>query len=269
MNIVCIGAHPDDAEVHAGGTCIKWARLGHRVVMVSLTNGDIGHHTMGGGPLAQRRRAEARRSAAIVGAEDVVLDHHDGELEPTLELRREVVRLIRRYEADVVLTHRTNDYHPDHRYTGMVVQDAAFMVTVPHFCPDTPVLRRNPAFFYMMDRFVKPAPFRPDVVVDVTDVMDVKLDLLDAMESQFYEWLPWLDGVLNEVPEEPGERRSWLAQQWNGRFQGYTELVRPALSRWYGAASAGVQHAEAFEICEYGVELSDGDIRRLFPFFPS
>ena len=268
MNIVCIGAHPDDAEVHAGGTCLKWARLGHRVVLVSLTNGDLGHHAMGGGPLAQRRKAEARRSAEIGGMEEVVLDHHDGELEPTLGLRKEVVRIIRRFEADIVLTHRPYDYHADHRYTSIVVQDAAFMVVVPHFCPDVPALRKNPAFFYVMDNFTTPAPFRPDVVVDVTDVMDVKLDMIDAMASQVYEWLPWLDGTLDGVPQEPAARRAWLEQQWDARFLGATDAVRSALEQWYGPAAAEVRYAEAFEICEYGAAPSAEDLRRLFPFLP-
>lgn len=268
MNIVCIGAHPDDAEAHAGGTCVKWARTGHRILLVSLTNGDVGHHAMGGGPLAQRRKAEARRSAQIGGMEDLILDHHDGELEPTLELRKEVVRIIRSHQADVVLTHRPNDYHPDHRYAGITVQDAAFMVTVPHFCPDTPALGKNPVFLYMMDEFTKPVPFRPDVAVDVTDVMPVKLDMLDAMESQMYEWLPWLEGCLDSVPGDPVRRRAWLAQKWDPRFLGPAARWRETVARWYGPHAANVRYAELFEVCEYGRQPSEAEIRTLFPFLP-
>ncbi|HPG65753.1 MAG TPA: PIG-L family deacetylase [Candidatus Hydrogenedentes bacterium] len=268
MNVVCIGAHPDDAEFHAGGSAVKWAQLGHRVVFVSLTNGDIGHHAMGGGVLAQRRRAEALRSARIGGVEDVVLDHHDGELDPSLELRREVVRLIRRYEADLVLTHRPFDYHPDHRYTGIVVQDAAFMVTVPQFCPDVPALRENPIFLYVFDPFQKPVPFSPDIAVDVTDVMDVKYAMFDAMTSQAYEWLPWLAGTLDTVPEDEAGRRCWLEQAWAPRFLGATDACRAGLERWYGAAASEIRYAEAFEICEYGRRPSEEEIRELFPFLP-
>ncbi|MDQ1255740.1 MAG: family deacetylase [Candidatus Hydrogenedentes bacterium] len=268
MNIVCIGAHPDDPEFFAGGTGLKWRDLGHRVVFVSLTNGDIGHHEMAGGALARRRRAEARRSAALSGIEDVVLDHHDGELEPGLELRREVVRIIRRYEADVVLTHRPNDYHPDHRYTSVTVQDAAFMVTVPFFCPDVPALRKNPVFFYLIDRFTKPLPFQPTVAVDITAEMPRKLDLLDAMESQFYEWLPWLDGVLDAVPADARERRQWLAGAWEPIWRGFTALSQPALRAWYGPAADSIEYAEGFELCEYGSQPSRQELRALFPFLP-
>ena len=268
MNVVCIGAHPDDCEAHAGGTSVKWARLGHRVVFVSLTNGDIGHQEMGGGELARRRVKESMLSAERGGVESVTLDYHDGELEPTLEARREVVRIIRRYEADVVLTHRPNDYHPDHRYTSVLVQDAAFMVMVPNFCPGTPRLERNPTFLYLADSFCNP-PFLPDVAVDVTDVMPVKWDMLDAMESQSYEWLPWLAGTLDSVPESPKERRKWLEDAWAPYLGEHTRLARPALEKWYGEDAAAIAFAEPFQICEYGHRPSDEELEQLFPFFPS
>ncbi|MCX5758826.1 MAG: PIG-L family deacetylase [Candidatus Hydrogenedentes bacterium] len=269
MNIVVVGAHPDDSEVFAGGACVKWARLGHRVLMVSLTNGDVGHHEMAGGPLAKRRADEARLSAERAGVRDLVLDYHDGELEPTLPLRKRVVEILRECEADIVLTHRPNDYHPDHRYTSVVVQDAAFMVTVPHFCPSVPALRKNPVFLYLMDSFQKPTPFRPDIAVDVTGVMDTKWSMLDAMESQMYEWLPWLDGTLHTVPSGAAARRSWLERTWAPFFEEPARQGREALEKWYGkAVAAKARYAELFEICEYGHQPSDEEIRRLFPFFP-
>jgi len=235
MNIVCIGAHPDDAEVFAGGTCVKWARQGHRALLVSMTNGDVGHHEMAGGALARRRAAEARLSAERGGVMDLVLDYHDGELEPTLPMRKRVVEIIREFRADIVLTHRPNDYHPDHRYTSILVQDAAFMVTVPNFCPAAPALARNPLFLYLMDSFTKPAPFQPDIAVDVTGVMDVKWSMLDAMESQVYEWLPWLDGTLDKVPTvcqtttncaDRAGRREWLEKTWAPLFTEPTKKAR-------------------------------------------
>lgn len=269
MNVVCIGAHPDDCEVHAGGTCIKWARHGARVVMVSLTNGDIGHFSMSGGGLARRRAAEASLAAERGGCRDMVLGHHDGELQPTLELRRQIVRIIREAKADVVLTHRPNDYHPDHRYASMAVQDSAFMVTVPHFCPEVPHLERNPVFLYMMDSFRKPTPFQPDIAVDVSDVMDTKWEMLDAMESQMYEWLPWLRGMLDEVPHEHAERRAWLKKTWDSYFLAPADAARAALGRWYGTRRAKtIQYAELFEICEYGHQPSPEEIVHLFPFLP-
>ena len=269
MNIVCVGAHPDDAEVFAGATCLKWARLGHQVLMVSLTNGDAGHFSLSGGALAKRREAEAHASARRAGVQSLVLDNHDGELAPTLELRKRVVTILREFQADIVLSHRPYDYHPDHRYTSIVVQDAAFMVTVPNFCPHVPALSNNPVFVYMMDRFTRPVPIRPDIAVAIDDVMEAKWNLLDAMESQFYEWLPWLDGKLDQVPQDPLQRPKWLGAQWKFMFEAAAISGRAALNARYGKAAANhVRNAELFEICEYGRQLSEDEIRQLFPFFP-
>src|SRR5262249_55517560 len=151
------------------------------------TNGDIGHFQMAGGPLARRRLAEVQRGDQILGVHAQVLDIHDGELEPTLANRKTITRLIREWQADVVLAHRPNDYHPDHRYTCILVQDASFMVTVPFICPDVPHLKKNPVFLYYTDDFQRPNPFRADIVVAVDDVLDKKLAALEVMESQFFE----------------------------------------------------------------------------------
>jgi len=264
--IIVFGAHPDDCEYRVAGTAAKWARMGHLVKFVSLTSGDAGHHTEGGGALAMRRRAESAEAARRLGiAECVVLDTHDGELLPTLELRHRVIREIRNWKADLVLAHRTIDYHPDHRYTGVLVQDAAFLVVVPNVCPDTPALRSNPVFMCYEDGFERPAPFRPDVAVDITDTFEAKMDAMDAHVSQFYEWLPWLDGRLDEVPKDAAERRRWLAANWL-RHGGPSEAVRLSLAKWYGAERAArVRHAEAFEICEHGAQPDEAALRRLFP----
>ncbi len=187
LRIICFGAHPDDCEIAAGGTAALWARQGHRVKFVSVTNGDIGHWREAGGPLFLRRKAEVEAAAKVLGITVQVLDIHDGELEPTLENRRKIIRLIREWQADIVISHRPNDYHPDHRYTGVLVQDAAYMVTVPFICPEVPALERNPVFLYSSDSFQKPNPFIPDVALAVDDVMDKKLEALGIMVSQFAE----------------------------------------------------------------------------------
>lgn len=266
MNIVCIGAHPDDCEAFAGGTSVKWARAGHRVTLVSMTNGDIGHHVQGGGALAQRRTQEAAEAARIAGCNSIVLDNHDGELEPSLAQRKTVARLLRNLQADIVLTHRPWDYHPDHRYTALIVQDAAFMVTVPHFCPDTAPLPRNPVFLFLMDHFQRPCPFHAEIAVAVDDVMDTKWDMLHAMESQVYEWLPWLEGILDGAPKESARRRDWMKEQWGPWLGAFTELGRGALAKRYGEAQASATvHAELFEICEYGRRPGEEEIAELFP----
>src|SRR5688572_15332694 len=171
LRIICFGAHPDDCELRSAGVAAKWAALGHHVKFVSVTNGDIGHWNMAGGPLAQRRIAEVQRCAEILGIQAEVLDIHDGELLPTLENRKVITNLIREWKADIVMCHRPNDYHPDHRNVGLLVQDAAFMVTVPYFCPNVPYLTSNPVFLYFEDRFQKPNPFAADVVVSIDDVI--------------------------------------------------------------------------------------------------
>jgi LmbE family N-acetylglucosaminyl deacetylase len=264
LRIIVIGAHPDDCDSCAGGTAIQWAEMGHRVKFLSLTNGDAGHQSQGGGALAKRRRAESEEAGRRFGiSEYEVLDNHDGELEPSLAVRGQVIRAIRAWNADLVVLPRPNDYHPDHRNTGLVVQDAAYMVIVPNVAPDTPPLTENPVFLYCQDSFERPNPFRPDVAVDITGVYERKIEALDAHVSQFYEWLPWTEGKLADVPSDAGERKRWLAAT---RARSITPEVRAALERGYGAVRADrASRVEAFEICEYGGRPDEPEIRRLFP----
>ena len=269
INIVLIGAHPDDCEIKAGGTCAKWTEAGFNVHVISMTTGDAGHHELEAQALETRRRAEAAQAAKVIGATSLVLDHHDGQLQPTLDVRQEVIGLIRRFKADVVITHRPNDYHPDHRYTSQAVQDAAYMVTVPHVAQNEPALTKNPVFLYFMDEFEKPLPFDADVAVSVDDTMALKWKMLDAMGSQMYEWLPWHDGILDTVPQGHEERLAWLEQTWGPRFLPAAKKGRKALKRWYGNAAAdAVQYAELFEVSEYGHQPNDKDMREIFPFLP-
>jgi len=264
LNVIAFGAHPDDCDQRAGGTAIKLAMLGHRVRFVSVTNGDAGHQTEGGGALAARRREEAREAGRRAGVEYITLDNHDGELTPTLKPREDIIRQIRLWNADLVLAPRPNDYHPDHRYTGVLVQDAAYMVVVPNITPDTPALRKNPVFMYFEDNFQRPNAFRPDVAISIDDVIDKKIDMMDAHVSQFYEWLPWVDGMLEKVPKGAADRKRWLKETSGGQV---SPAVREALTKWYGAEKGkAVRYAEAFEICEYGRRPDDAMIRKLFPF---
>jgi LmbE family N-acetylglucosaminyl deacetylase len=268
LRIIVFGAHPDDCELDAGGTAARWAKLGHQVKFVSVTNGDIGHHEMAGAILARRRTDEVMKCAKILGITSEVLDIHDGELMPTLENRRTITRKIREWQADVVIAHRPNDYHPDHRYTGILVQDAAFMVIVPSFCPDVPALRKNPVFLYSEDDFQRPNPFSPDVVVPLDPVFDQKVGAIDALESQFYEWNPWLFGYLDEVPKGKDERLAWTRRRAERRYGAVANRFRKQLIEELGPEKGkAVKYAEAFEVCEYGSKPSKDDLRRLFPFF--
>jgi LmbE family N-acetylglucosaminyl deacetylase len=264
LRVIAFGAHPDDCDGKFGGSAAKFARAGHAVKFVSVTNGDAGHQSEGGAALAKRRYAEAQESARRLGiAEYQVLDNHDGELTPSLEVRRQIIRAIRQWNADLVLAPRPNDYHPDHRYTGVLVQDAAYMVMVPNVVTDTPALRRNPVFLYFEDGFQKPAPFRPDVAVAIDDVWETKINALDAHVSQVYEWLPWVDGHLDQVPADSIARKHWLSGVRTGQI---SAAVRAALEQRYGPGQGGqIKHAEAFELCEYGRRPNPDDLQRLFP----
>ncbi len=267
LRLLILGAHPDDADYSAGGLAALYASAGHVVRMVSLTNGDAGHHERAGAALATRRRAEADAAAAVIGATYQILDHHDGELLPTLANREEIIRLLRTFKPDLVLTHRPNDYHPDHRYTSQLVQDAAYLVTVPAVLPGVPHLPRNPVIAYLPDEFQKPYPFTPTVAVDVGLVVEKIIDMLHCHVSQFYEWLPYNVGALDQVPTSPIKRRDWLGTQVRERLRKQAARFRDTLVRCYGAErGAKIEYAEAFEPCEYGAPLDEAATRRLFPF---
>jgi LmbE family N-acetylglucosaminyl deacetylase len=263
VRVIIIGAHPDDCDIKGGGTAILFSSMGYAVKFVSVTNGDAGHQSDKGQTLAKRRFAEAQEAGKRFGVTYDVLDNHDGELLPTLAVRLQIIKKIREWNADIVIAPRPNDYHPDHRYTGVLVQDAAYMVAVPNVAPETPALKKNPVFLYAQDFFKRPNPFRPDIAVDITKVFSQKIHALDAHASQFYEWLPWIGHYLQEVPANNNEREKWLSTRINTSI---TPEARKSLEKWYGAekAAAALQ-AEAFEICEYGMQPDDKEIKRLFP----
>lgn len=263
LRVIMIGAHPDDCDQDGGGTAILFAKLGHKVKFVSVTNGDAGHQEMKGEMLAKRRLAEAKEAGKRFGVEYDVLDNHDGQLMPELDVRLQVIRKIREWDADIVIAPRPNDYHPDHRYTGVLVQDAAYMVAVPNIASETPALKKNPVFLYFQDRFQRPNPFRADIAIDITPIYDQKVHALDAHVSQFYEWLPWIGHYLEEVPKDSAARKKWLHTISAVKL---TPEVTKSLENWYGKEKASrVKYAEAFEICEYGAQPDEAERKRLFP----
>lgn len=271
LRIMVFGAHPDDAEYKAGGSAVKWARQGHHVKLVSVTNGDIGHWREAGGPLALRRAAEVAACAKKLGVTSQVLDIHDGELVPSLEYRKLLTRVIREWKADIVIAPRPWDYHPDHRYVGVLIQDAAFMVAVPFIVPDVPPLKKNPVFLYSSDGFQKPYPFTPDIAVSVDDSFDQKLDGIHELTSQHYEGgANGSEEHLKSVPPASDEvgRRAWLKRRWGARQGSEADRYRDLLIKLYGEEKGkAVKYAETFEICEYGRRPSPDEIKKLFPFY--
>ncbi len=268
LRIIAFGAHPDDCEIKASGVARMWALRGHKVKFVSVTNGDIGHHVISGGPLARRRTAEVEKCAELLGIETEVLDNHDGDLMPTLENRKKIARLIREWQADIVLAPRSNDYHPDHRYTAILVQDAAFMVTVPNFTPNTPRVEKNPVFLYFQDGFQKPYPFEPTIVVGIDADAQPKWECMAELKSQFSEWNAWLDGYDHEVPADEAGRRTYIAGRFQARDARTADTYRDLLISLYGEEKGrSFKYAEAFELSEYGRRPTLEELKALFPFF--
>ncbi|HVX11904.1 MAG TPA: PIG-L deacetylase family protein [Pirellulales bacterium] len=263
-------AHPDDAEFLGGGLATLHARRGSVVKFVSLTNGDAGHHLHAGPQLAERRRKEAEEAAAVIGATAEVWSHHDGCLQPTLELRWQVVREIRRFKPDLVLTHRTNDYHPDHRAVGTVVQDACYLVTVPALAADTPALARDPVVAFLPDRFTKPVPLAGDVVLDVGECADTIVEMLACHRSQFFEWLPFNLRIADQVPEaetagSDRARRAWLKTWYLDHLRPQADRYRRELVARYGESHGRrIEFAEVYEISEYAAPLNTALEDRLF-----
>lgn len=255
VRVIVFGAHPDDCDLDAGGTAIKFVKMGCKVKFVSMTNGDAGHQSMGGGALAKRRIAEAKEAGRRFGVEYTVLDNHDGELMPTLENRLKVIREIRNWNADIVITHPMDDYHPDHRYTSVLVQDASFMVIVPNVAPDTPPLKKNPVFFF-------PNTSNPDIAIDIDDVVTQKTYAFSAHESQFFEWLPWIDGTYDKVPKGSEERLLFL-KRW---YAAPDSAVRNCLGKWYDEPRASkVMNAESFQVAGYSRKPDRDELLKLFP----
>lgn len=270
LNIIAIGAHPDDCDSKFGGTAALFAKMGHNVKFLALTSGDAGHQSEGGGALGNRRREEARNAGKALGiTEYQTLDNHDGELLPSLQVRHNVIRAIRKWDADIVLGLRPNDYHPDHRNAGKVVIDASYMVIVPNVCPDTPPLNKNPLFLFMQDRFQRPYKHQPDIVVAIDETIELKIDGLHAHTSQMYEWLPWTNGgdaSVAKIPNSNIERREWLAERTKRRSSIISPEKMNSLEKWYGKDIAkSIKYVESFEVAEYGMQPTDKDLRELFP----
>jgi LmbE family N-acetylglucosaminyl deacetylase len=269
LSVLVFGAHPDDCDLRFGGAAMLYRQHGHRVRFVSMTNGDTGHFSMGGGPLARRRHAEAQAAAAIADIEYQVLDIHNGELEANVATRKLVIQIMREVRADLVLCHRPYDYHPDHRAVGVLVQDAAYTVTVPNVAALSEPLMRPPVVGYLFDNFQDPTPYVATVALDTDEVMERKIDMVHCHASQMYEWLPYNGGTLEQVPESDAERRAMTARNMHVRFGHMAEACREALVACYGQERGEkVRTAETIMVSQYGRGLLEADWPRYFPFFP-
>jgi len=266
LRLLILGAHPDDAEYHAGGLASIYRRLGHEVRIVSLTNGQAGHHERRPHQLADIRREEAAAAGRVIGAEYATWEIADGELVADVPTRRRLIREIRTFRPDLVLAHRPYDYHPDHRAVGQLVQDATYLVTVPNVDPATPPLRRDPVVAYMPDLFTKPCPMVADVVLDVTDQVDTIVAMLACHRSQVFEWLPFEEGILDQVPEGEQERLVWLRRWYGKHVLPRAERFRDDLVAAYGEQRGReIEFCEVYEISEYAASADLARRRELFP----
>ena len=287
LKVLMIGAHPDDCDICGGGLALKYAKAGHTVKFLSVCNGCGGHHKMSAKDVAERRYGETRAVASLAGIEYDVWDIPDCEVTADLETRKRLILYIRKFNPDIIFTHRTNDYHADHRNAALLVQDASYLLTVPNLCPEEPAMRFMPVIMYFCDHFKNP-PFVPDIAIDIDDVIDDKYRLWNCHVSQFYEWLPYTYGIENDVPEKEEERLEWLHQPRVPRDKPlsyaalesiggskshceaeeakYAAMYRPLLIKRYGKRGKTVIFAEAYELSEYGTQLNAENTKVLFPF---
>ncbi|MGZ0147795.1 PIG-L deacetylase family protein [Kribbella sp. WER1] len=270
LKVLVVGAHPDEADMYAGGTSALLADAGHAVKYLSLTNGDAGHHALERGPLARRRAHEAVDAARLLGVlEYEIWEYHDGELEASIEVRRRVIAALRSWRADVVIAfHGEVPGHPDNRAAGRVVRDAVSFTSVPNVVPDSPALDRPPLCLLMPD-YGSLEGHRHDVAVDVDPAIEAKLGACAAHATQFFEFAPYQRGLIDQVPPDGDwpARREFILTYWD-EFMAVGEDVRPALAKYYGEEHAdAVRHAETFQLADYGRTVSDEELRRLLPLF--
>jgi len=193
--IVCIHAHPDDAELFAAGTLSILAGKGHAITIVTMTPGDCGSKHRTASEIAAIRRREAAAAAALIGAQYICAEFRDLAIFETDEARRRVTVLLRRIQPDLVITASPVDYHCDHETTSRLVRDACFAAPAPNYDTspwgDWPPMAAIPHLYFAdpvegLDRDGNPVP--PHFVVNVTSQMDMKRSMFGCHESQ-RQWL--------------------------------------------------------------------------------
>lgn len=266
--IMVIGAHPDDPDIVCGGTALKLISKGCKVKFVSVTDGRMGHHRLSPDETAKVRRAETLEAARRMGLDGYdIYGAPDCGLFPTYEWRCRVAKEIRAYEPDYIITHRTCDYHADHRATGTLVTDSGYLLGVPHWCPEVKPQRARPVILYMTDLFTVPREIRPDVMIGVDDYMDAFFDALDAQVSQFYDWLPWDKGIEAEVRalgdrSDIKRRNAYLMKYWGVRKMSTARRFSDAWSRQCPGRPLP-KFLEVCEVSEYGRAPTEADLKLL------
>ncbi len=178
VDILAIGAHPDDVDMIAGGTLAKLADRGREIVIADLTRGETA--TRG---TAERRSREAAAAANVLGAAHREnLDLGDGVLENNMASRRKIIELVRTYRPVLLLTHHERDLHPDHAAAGRMVRDAFYPGGFSNFPADGSSWRPNELLFFMAH-----TPFEPGFVVDISNYHDRKMNAVKCFVSQLHK----------------------------------------------------------------------------------
>jgi len=257
LRVMVIFAHPDEGEIYAGGVTALYSKLGHEVKFMSLTNGDAGHYSMKPKNLAQRRYKEAMKAKEILGLSAYeILDYHDGILKNEEGVRKKVIKSIKEWNADIIFTfYPAKGGHNDNMNAGWIVREASKQLDQ----------EKLPVFIYMRDFHTVSFSYTPDIAINIDEVWETKLASCGAHETQVIEANPQAEGVLDEVLASKKKQDEFL-------FHNAIpfSLVRPdnlmTLEKWYGKEVAqNVTFVEEFEIAEFGRQINDKEVFKLFP----
>ncbi|MBP3396442.1 MAG: PIG-L family deacetylase, partial [Clostridia bacterium] len=183
MNILAIGAHPDDIEIACAGTLAKCVKRGDRVVVCHVSNGNLGHVIIPPDELAIMRKNEAKKAGSLAGIEVICADFSDLDIfDNNKESRNRIVDVIKYANPDVIITHNPDDYMPDHTAVSRLVFDAAFTATLPNYKSKVEGAAKMVPIYYMDT--LAGVNFQPTEYVDITEEIDLKLEMLNCHESQ-------------------------------------------------------------------------------------
>jgi hypothetical protein len=263
LRIIAFGAHPNDAELKASGVVARWVADGHKVKFVAMTHGHTGHME---GPEGPRRRApEVAACARILGTETQVFDIPLGTLTPSLENRQIVARLIRQWQADIVLGHRPYDEtdltdrritpDPDIRQIGVLLDDSAATVVAPSFMPGVPPTPRTPIYMYYSDSYRKPSPFDPTIVAG-----------FDAAAKKKWKCVQNMPVAPADLAGTEYDLRLMRVKNVKKDDAELANMYRERLAALYGAERGRqIRYAEAFELSKHGRQATVDELLQLFP----
>ncbi len=262
LKVLIVGAHPDDCELCFGGFAALYAEAGHDVLMISMTDGWTGHFSMKPARLAPRRRREARNAAAVLGVRSKVLPFHSTELCPDIPTRKRFLAEVRRFAPDLLLIHKLEDYHPDHRASVQLAYDISYLVGVP-WASETKPMKQPPVIMHSARECTTTGAPERIIGLPIDRVWDKKLRAMHEHTSQFYEWLAWERGDIENVPKTRSGRLKYL-EAWRGPH--YEAVARWCRSKVKSRKYKPFRYAEAAYAAKAGLPLTPERIERLFPF---